>query len=137
MKFTLLSNVIQFRPSLILCLFFSLILLLNACTTIPNNKHDSSADEKLLIQNTYFQLAKNSFLEQNYDQAASLLLQLARDGHREAQYVIGYMYHYGYGVPRNEKESTRWIATAAARGHEKAQDALQRINVAHDLRSLR
>lgn len=137
MKFTLLSNVIQTKPSLILCLLFSINISLSACTTVPSNQHSNKADEKLLIQNTYYQLARNLFLEHNYGQAASMLLQLARDGHREAQYVIGYMYHYGYGVPRNEKESTRWIATAAARGHVKAQDALQRINVAHDLRSLR
>ena len=66
-----------------------------------------------------------------------MLLPLARQGHKEAQYAIGYMYHYGYGVPRNEKESTRWIATAAARGHVKAQQAMQLINASHDLRTLR
>ena len=57
---------------------------------------------------------------------------LAQQGHADAQYTIGYMYHYGHGLPRNEKESTRWIATAAARGHSLAQKALARINASHD-----
>lgn len=136
MKFTLPSNVIHIRPSLIFCLLLSTSLLLFGCATVPNNKQINRPVNKLHIQNSHFQQARNFFLEQNFGQAASILLQLAHQGHRESQYVIGYMYHYGYGVPRNEKESTRWIATAAARGHAKAQEALQRINVAHDLRSL-
>lgn len=137
MKFALQSNVPQFRPSLILFIFLSLSIFASACTTVPGNTQTSTRNEKLRIQDTYFQQAKQFFLDQQYASAANLLLPLARQGHRESQYVIGYMYHYGYGVPRNEKESTRWIATAAARGHVKAQQALQIINAAHDLGNMR
>jgi len=117
-------------------LFFILlmvVLLLGACTTVPESKQENKQADKYQLQEGYFQQAKQFYLEQQYTQASRLFLALARQGHRESQYVIGYMYHYGYGMPRNEKESTRWIATAAARGHLKAQEALQLINTTHDL----
>ena len=76
---------------------------------------------------------KALFLQKQYEAAAALLLPLARQGNTDAQYTVGYMYHYGYGLPRNEKESTRWIATAAARGHPIAQEALARIDASHGM----
>ena len=137
MSIALPPNILQIRPLRITSLFFSfillsLILLLSACAAVPGGKQDNKHVDKFQLQENYFQQAKKFYLEQQYTRASSLFLQLARQGHRESQYVIGYMYHYGYGVPRNEKESTRWIATAAARGHLKAQEALHLINTTHD-----
>jgi hypothetical protein len=133
MSIALLTNILRIRSLKIVSLFFSFIFLISACSTVPANKQSSTFRDKRQLQETYFQQAKRLFLEQHYSQASRLFLPLARQGHRESQYVIGYMYHYGYGVPRNERESTRWIATAAARGHLKAQEALQLINATHDL----
>ncbi len=82
-----------------------------------------------------FNQGKALFLDQQYAQAANIFLLLARQGHTDAQYTLGYMYHYGYGVPRNEKESIRWITVAAARGNTLAQKALEKINSSRDQHS--
>lgn len=122
------------RPTpFIRIIFIGCLVLLSSCTTVPVNQKMTGPDEKLQTQKTLFQQAKNFFQVKQYSQAVAILLPLAQQGHLESQYAVGYMYHYGYGLPRNEKESTRWIATAAARGHAKAQKALQIINAAHDL----
>lgn len=108
------------------------LLLLSACSTTPAEK---SIDEKASIietQEKRFQMGKELYLSKQYGQAANVLLPLAQQGHLNAQYTVGYMYHHGQGLPRNEKESTRWITMAAARGHMKAQEALSRINAVHD-----
>ncbi len=109
-----------------------LLLLLSACTTVPVDNDRPSAATRLEIQQKIFKQAKALFLNQQYTQAANALLMLAKEGHTDAQYTIGYMYHYGYGVPRNAKESIRWITTAAAHGHPQAEEALARINASYD-----
>ena len=114
--------------ALVCCLF-----LLSACTTVPIEKPAVTKPNITQDQQQRFQQAKQLYLSKQYAQAAELLLPLAQQGHLDAQYTVGYMYHYGYGLPRNEKESTRWIATAAARGNAKAQEALKIINEVHDL----
>ncbi len=109
-----------------------LLLLLSACTTVPVDNDRPSTATRLEIQQKIFEQTKVLFLNQQYTQAANALLILAKEGHIDAQYTIGYMYHYGYGVPRNAKESIRWITIAAARGHPQAEEALARINASHD-----
>jgi TPR repeat protein len=111
-----------------------ILLSLSACTTVPVKKQKGavSSAERLQAQQAQFSRGRDLFLSKQYAEAAAVLLPLARQGHAGAQYTIGYMYHYGYGVPRNEKESTRWIATAAARGHPQAKEAMARINATHE-----
>ncbi len=111
-----------------------LLLLLSACATVPvdNDNDRPPTATRLEIQQQIFKQAKALFLNQQYAQAANALLMLAKESHTDAQYTIGYMYHYGYGVPRNKKESIRWITTAAARGHPQAEEALAKINASHD-----
>ncbi|NOY73769.1 MAG: sel1 repeat family protein [Gammaproteobacteria bacterium] len=109
-----------------------LLLLLSACTTVPVDNDRPSTATRLEIQQKIFEQTKVLFLNQQYTQAANALLILAKEGHIDAQYTIGYMYHYGYGVPRNAKESIRWITIAAARGHPQAEEALAKINASHD-----
>jgi len=113
-----------------------LLLLLSACTTVPVDNNRPSAATRLEIQQKIFSQAKALFLNQQYVQAANALLLLAKEGHIDAQYTIGYMYHYGYGVPRNKKESIRWVTTAAARGHPQAEKALTKINASHGQRGV-
>jgi len=108
------------------------IVLASACTTVPVETGRPTAAARQEMQQKSFAQARALFLNKQYTQAAEILLPLAQQGHAGAQYTIGYMYHYGYGVPRNEKESTRWITLAAARGYPQAQAALARINAAHD-----
>lgn len=125
----------RFSKKLIYSVFaVAATLALEACTSMPikNQKGAVSSAQRLEAQQAQFAQGKDLFLSKQYEAAAAALLPLARQGHVGAQYTIGYMYHYGYGLPRNEKESTRWIATAAARGHPQAKEALARINAAHD-----
>lgn len=109
-----------------------LMLTLGACSTVPVDSQRSLSTSQQEVQQQRFAEGKQLFLNKQYAEAASLLLPLAQQGHIDAQYTVGYMYHYGYGLPRNEKESTRWITAAAARGHSLAQEALTRINASHD-----
>jgi TPR repeat protein len=104
-------------------------LLLGACTTTPVATGPRGVD--LQAQQETLQRAKSLFLVKQYAEAAGLLLPLAQQGNAEAQYAVGYLYHYGYGLPRNEREATRWITTAAALGYPKAQEAMRRIEAAH------
>jgi TPR repeat protein len=115
-------------PGIGLCL----LLALSACTSMPVEPQKSTTPAQQELQQQRFAQGKKLFLNKQYAEAATVLLPLAQQGNPDAQYTIGYMYHYGYGLPRNEKESTRWIATAAARGHALAKEALARINASHD-----
>jgi len=113
-------------PSL---LILTAALLLGACTTTPVAPGPRGVD--LQAQQETLQRAKALFFAKQYAEAAGLLLPIAQQGNAEAQYAVGYLYHYGYGLPRNEKEATRWITTAAALGYPKAQEALRRIEAVH------
>ena len=46
--------------------------------------------------------------------------QRARRGEKEAQYQLGEIYHYGWGVKVNRMEAERWLMAAAKQGHTKA-----------------
>jgi len=114
------------------------MLSMVACTTVPVKKHGDgmSFAQRQEVQREQFKQGRALFLNKQYEAAAAVLLPLARQGHLDAQYTIGYMYHYGYGLPRNEKESLRWIALAAGRGQPQAKEALARINASHDARGV-
>ena len=117
---------------LLLGIGLCLLLALSACTTVPVEPRKSTSAAQLELQQQRFTQGKKLFLNKQYAEAASILLPIAQQGHSGAQYTIGYMYHYGLGLPRNERESTRWITLAAAHGHPLAQEALTRINASHD-----
>ena len=51
----------------------------------------------------------------------------AEQGDAEAQYVLGYRYATGIGVPRDAAEATRWLRLAAGQGHTQADDFLGRL----------
>lgn len=114
------------------CILICSLFLLSACSTAPKEKTKAERVSILEAQEKRFQIGKELYLDKQYGPAANILLPLAKQGHLNAQYTVGYMYHHGQGLPRNAKESTRWIAMAAARGHEKAKEALSRINAVHD-----
>jgi len=108
------------------------LLMISACSSTPIEKSSEEKTSILEIQEKRFQIGKELYLSKQYGPAANILLPLAQQGHLNAQYTVGYMYHHGQGLPRNEKESTRWITMAAARGHVNAKEALNRINALHD-----
>jgi TPR repeat protein len=46
---------------------------------------------------------------------------LAKQGNADAQFMIGYMYAAGEGVPRNDDEAVKWYQAAAEQGNSAAQ----------------
>jgi TPR repeat protein len=63
-----------------------------------------------------------------YKHAMSDLLPVAVDGDKDAQYAVGYMYYYGYGVTQDPAVGQFWIERAARNGSKKAAQALVMID---------
>jgi TPR repeat protein len=57
-------------------------------------------------------------------QAAEWWRMAAEQGHREAQFRIGAMYHEGKGVPEDYQQAVAWLREAAEHGHAGAQAGL-------------
>ncbi len=88
----------------------------------------------------YMSLKSRSELQQGqryfndgfYKRAMRLLLPLACDGNPEAQYAVGYMYYYGYGVTQDTEVGCFWINRSAAQGYIPAEKALVIIRAEKD-----
>ncbi len=76
------------------------------------------------------QQGKRYFNEGYYKRAMHKLLPLACDGSREAQYAVGYMYYYGYGVAQDSDVGHFWIQRSADAQYLPAIKALEIIS--HD-----
>src|SRR5258708_7539462 len=59
-----------------------------------------------------------------YKDAFRQLLPLASEGNKEAEYAVGYMYYYGYGVSRDSETGIFWIKKSAAQHYPQAEKAL-------------
>ena len=53
----------------------------------------------------------------------------AEQGHAEAQYNLGFMYHTGKGVPEDDQEAAKWFRKAAEQGDARAQFNLRNMYV--------
>lgn len=60
----------------------------------------------------------------DYAPAYCIWMALAEDGNSEAQYILGWMYHNGYGVAIDDQHAYDWWAEAANEDHVEAQFAL-------------
>jgi hypothetical protein len=60
-------------------------------------------------------------------EAALWFRKAADQGHAEAKFSLGNMFHEGRGVAQNIVEGTRWFRKAADQGHLHAQFALDNI----------
>ena len=47
--------------------------------------------------------------------------QTAEQGDAEAQYILGFMYNIGGGVPEDDTEAVKWFRKSAEQGNAKAQ----------------
>jgi TPR repeat protein len=103
-----LKNII-FTVSMLLC-----GLLLGACAS----------------QQHGYQLAegKQSFISGDYKESFHTLLPLASQGVPEAEYAVGYMYYYGYGVTRDSESGMFWMEKAAQKNNKPAKEALDLIH---------
>lgn len=63
------------------------------------------------------QSAIDAYDRRDYVGAHRLAKPLAEAGNRRAQYVMGLLYRYGFGVPQNYSVSARWYRQAADQGN--------------------
>jgi hypothetical protein len=71
------------------------------------------------------QRGKVNFESGYYREAFQQLLPLATEGNKEAQYAVGYMYYYGYGVSQDTETGIFWIKKSADQHYPQAMQALQ------------
>jgi TPR repeat protein len=94
-------------------------LLLGGCATTTQKDAQTENPELILAQ------AKKAYFEQQYQEVFQLLFPLAVTGNDQAQYVLGYLYHHGLGVEKNDQQAMNWIQRAASQGNKKALEALR------------
>ncbi len=68
-----------------------------------------------------YRQAETALEEEQYEQAALPLQLLARQGHQNAQFMLGLVYSNGLGVGSDLKQAIRWYELAAEQGHIEAQ----------------
>ncbi|WP_198265609.1 tetratricopeptide repeat protein [sulfur-oxidizing endosymbiont of Gigantopelta aegis] len=106
-----------------------LISLLSACGSTSFFKENTSENEVISNTNSisddaYLQIAKDLFVAQQYKQAYQIASTLADKNNVEAQYLLGYMVYYGYGVTSDPEQGTKWITISADTGYRPAIEAL-------------
>ena len=53
-----------------------------------------------------------------------LITELAEDGDSSAQYSLGRMYHYGFGMPQSYRKAEIWLRKSANQGNAEGQHSL-------------
>ncbi len=61
-----------------------------------------------------------AYQERRFVRAAEIWLELAGQGHAEAQFSLGVLYKDGIGVPQNHAKSMEWLKMADKAGHHNA-----------------
>ncbi len=61
---------------------------------------------------------------QDYGAAVKWYLLAANKGNVDAQFNMGYMFEYGFGVAKNCDKAEEWYNKAASQGDEEAQEIL-------------
>lgn len=97
-----------------------LLIVLVVATTLQGCTHCARL-------NVEVQSAKRTFNSGDFKKAFRQLLPLAADCVPDAQYAVGYMYYYGYGINRDTVSGLFWIKRAAQQGYLPAIKALQVI----------
>ena len=100
-------------------LFLSLTGALSGCASTPEHEALENDPQFILDQ------ARLAFNQKKYKTVFQLLFPLAAAGNDKAQYTLGYLYHHGLGVEKNDQQAMNWIQRAAAQGNKKALEALR------------
>jgi TPR repeat protein len=101
-----------------LLLIALLAVTITACASIPYSPNTSSQ----------LRQGKRDFDDGFYQRSLHRLLPLACDGNPEAQYAVGYMYYYGFGVAQDPEVGSFWIRRSSAQHYQPAIDALELID---------
>ena len=68
-----------------------------------------------------------AFQRGDYATALREWLPLAEQGDVDAQFILGYIYERGEGVPQNGAEAVKWYRKAAEQGDEDAKRLLKEL----------
>ncbi|HTM63461.1 MAG TPA: hypothetical protein VL360_03045 [Gammaproteobacteria bacterium] len=104
-------------------------ILLTSCASSKKNPEAIPAQPAVMSPAMKSELAygKQLFKDGYYKRAMQQLLPLAAEGSMEAQYAVGYMYYYGFGVPQDTDSGYFWIKRSADQRYEPAINALVMI----------
>src|SRR5438046_62851 len=81
-----------------------------------------------LSESSYLSQGRLDFTNGYYKRAMHELLPLAVGGNPEAQYAVGYMFYYGYGVTQDTEIGCFWINRSAGQHFPPAMAALSLVN---------
>jgi uncharacterized protein len=65
--------------------------------------------------------AIQAYGEGDYKTALAVFREYAEKNDVEGQYFLGFFYHHGYGVERNQAEAIKWFRKAANQGNARSQ----------------
>ena len=71
-----------------------------------------------------FQKGFDAYEKGDYATALKEWTPLAEEGDKEAQYLLGFMYDYGKGIPEDSKTAVKWYTLSAEQGLKEAQNNL-------------
>lgn len=115
-----MKKIIQTLLTLSLCATLCGCATTQTVTTSANSLRPHQVSVETL---SYLNQGKRFFEEGFYKKAMRELLPLACDGNPDAQYAVGYMYYYGYGVAQDTDVGYFWIARSASQGYIPAINA--------------
>lgn len=100
--------------------FFNIAKILILCALLVSCA--TGANSQIL------QAGKRNFAAGEFKTSFHQLLPLASEGNADAQYAVGYMYYYGFGVAQDAESGIFWMEKAAAKHNPRAEKALQLIH---------
>ena len=68
-----------------------------------------------------YETGRSAYISGDYARALQILKPLAEEGDPEAQKIMGIMYDYGHGVPKDQAEALNWYLRAAEQGNPDVQ----------------
>lgn len=119
-----------------LALIGFLALTLIAC--VSENAYKNASNRFYAPRESYFSKvekmsdireARRLFNAGYYKRAKCFLLPLACNGNVVAQYALGYMYYYGFGVAQDTDVGYFWIKLSADQGYPPAVRALSTLEI--------
>ncbi|MCU7918166.1 MAG: SEL1-like repeat protein [Candidatus Thiodiazotropha sp. (ex Dulcina madagascariensis)] len=111
----------RLRPYFLLFSLLPGLIALGGCST---TQESATPDETAAT----LQEAHRAYNAKQYKKVFQLLFPLAAAGNDKAQYTLGYLFHNGLGVEKNDRQAMHWLQRAAAQGNKKALQALSLNN---------
>ena len=68
-----------------------------------------------------YQDAVQAYANGRYDEALTEFKRLSGEGDAKATYFVGFFYHNGFGVPRDNTEAAKWFLKAAEKNDAQSQ----------------